>query len=43
MDINQIVEAFRQRGSWPKTKEIFQICDLSTGRGWDGTIKKLLE
>ena len=43
MNISQIVEAFRQRGSWSKTKEIFQICDLPTGRGWDGTIKKLLE
>ena len=43
MDINQTVEAFKQRGSWTKTKEIFQICDLPTGRGWDGTIKKLLE
>lgn len=43
MNIHQIVEAFRQRGSWIKTQEIFQICDLPIGRGWDGTIKRLLE
>lgn len=42
MDIVQIVEGFQQRGSWAKTKEIFQMCDLSTGRGWEDTIKKLL-
>lgn len=42
MVIAQIVEGFRQRGSWTKIQGIFKMCNLSTGRGWEETTKKLI-
>lgn len=41
MVIAQIIEGFRQRGSWTKIQGIFKVCNLSIGRGWDKTIEKL--
>ena len=42
MVIAQIVEGFRQRGSWTKIQGIFKMCNLSTSRGWKETTKKLI-
>lgn len=41
MVIAQILEGFRQRSSWTDIRYVLQVCDLSAGRGWDNTIKKL--
>ena len=43
MVITHVVEGFRQRGSWVKMREVFQICDLPMGRGWDKTASRLID
>jgi hypothetical protein len=43
MIVSQLLESSRKRVPWSTMRAIFKMCDLSVGRGWEDTIKKLSE
>ncbi|PZO15351.1 MAG: hypothetical protein DCF25_13705 [Leptolyngbya foveolarum] len=43
MTIEYVLNSFRHRISWPTISAILKRCELPVSRGWDETIKKLIE